>query len=70
MKLLFVALSIWIAGCTNSLPPSEWNLSDAAKDVRYFKDKHGICYAAITSQSWEVLYILAFTSVPCEKIGG
>lgn len=45
-------------------------VSDAVKDITYFKDvQHDLCFAMIQSASYGLNNIVSIATVPCEKVG-
>ncbi len=63
-------LLIWLG----SSSPVHTGLSEAddaelAKKMTYFRDRHGICYAAIASVAYWPLATVSIATVPCEKVG-
>lgn len=62
--ILFVAL---ITGC-KQIDDRE-NLKNGLLSLSYFKDKHGICYAAIENYPYNGNNIRSITYIPCDKAG-
>lgn len=59
-------LAVLLAGCTYKFDPPPPNT--LPKRLTYFKDDHGLCYAAISSQGAYGYYSVSITSVPCGRV--
>lgn len=63
---LIIGLSL-LAGCDHA--PSQSTLIELGKDIRYFKDQRGNCFAAVKSNNYKYGDVLSISWVPCERTG-
>lgn len=68
-KTIALLACLLLVGCGAPVPSSKGDLKNASAGLRYFKDKHGLCYAAINSISYFGYEVTSITAVPCEKVG-
>jgi hypothetical protein len=69
MNRLFLLGVIFISACTVSEKVSSGVASDVTEELTYFKDKHGLCYATISSQTHIVYQVISIANVPCNSVG-
>lgn len=68
-RLSICGAFLLLAGCdprTNVSPPDV--NAKMADQLSYFRDRHGVCYAAISSTSYSLHQIISIASIPCEKV--
>lgn len=66
--LAIAILCLALSGCMQSVPVTPGNQAELANHLAYFKDKFGICYAAVLSQTSGGWRIASITSVPCVSV--
>ncbi len=64
-KIIFIFILFIILGCTVTDKPEK--VETLSNDLSYFKDRYGICYAAIKSNN-SYGNIISITTVTCNKI--
>lgn len=69
MRALLLVLVVLLVGCDTSMRTSTSALESIAARLSYIKDKHGMCYAVISSLSYGTYAVVSITDVPCEKVG-
>ncbi len=69
MKLLTsTALVLMLTGCTQTSTPTANESAQIVDRLTYIKDRHGICYAAISSMTYGLSQVVSITAVPCDKV--
>lgn len=70
MKYLITAIMLaMLASCTVRSPASDADLADTAKQIRYLKDRFGLCYATVNSVTYGSYTVISITNVPCADVG-
>ena len=62
----FSLLMFWYATLPNA--PQKPSLQKAVENITYVKDKAGICYASLASDTSGGHEVISITAVPCEKV--
>jgi hypothetical protein len=63
-KKLTICAVLLLSGCE----VTEKSLPLDPNALTYSKDRHGICYASLSSTTSHGLKVVSITDVPCEKV--
>ena len=74
MKAIFlisglIVLAIIVLACTAPRSPTAKDVAAISRNLVYFQDVHGICYASVTSQSHGASFVVSIATVPCKDVG-
>ncbi|GAB6142531.1 hypothetical protein JCM14076_32610 [Methylosoma difficile] len=69
-SILFLLTALMLAGCSDhpSKALQKLSLQKAVEAITYVKDKAGICYASLASDTSGGYEVISITAVPCEKV--
>lgn len=68
-KKLCIFMFVLLAGCNTAVKPSAGESTNIADRITYLKDRHGVCYAAVSSATYGFMEVASITTVPCEQVG-
>lgn len=66
--LIAIVFALMIWSVLNVNAPAKPSLQKAVEAITYVKDKAGICYASLASDTGGGHEAVSITAVPCEKV--
>lgn len=67
-KTLSICAVLLLAGCTQAVTPTEGESARIADRITYIKDRHGVCYATVSSVTYGFTQVASIASVPCAQV--
>jgi uncharacterized lipoprotein YajG len=66
--LMICTAVLLLAGCNTSVQPSTAERANIADRLSYLKDRHGICYAVVSSATYGFSEVASIATVPCAQV--
>jgi microsomal dipeptidase-like Zn-dependent dipeptidase len=65
---ILMVFALMISTVIDKNKPEKPSLQKAVENITYVKDKAGICYASLASDTSGGHEVISITAVPCEKV--